>query len=341
MNKFLTPPTSAALTCERKQTGLLGSGQQGFAGESAMSFYMRPPSPSIAGQYATDDYTAALLLISQLSSPDEQMNPEEAESMATMLWGLLQNLSQAKDVSVDALESLQKAAAGIPVLGQLMFSPGNIPGTLASGSGLIMAATKAKKVSDMLDLTSAQHTKLRKWANQRGGPNASTAGKALKGRIKVLRIGGKLFLDIPLTLEAKDYKILGEIGKSSVKIPVNEARSKLNKRVHLHANGARGSLKVMNGTLMGAALAVGPQAYLDWTSSSSNEEFYRKSAESQPTNVAAFAVGAIVTFVLGFVGTPLVAVIAIGWGAGLLAQYAMAKTGGDKMAEKAIKEYLP
>lgn len=80
----------------------------------------------------------------------------------------------------------------------------------------------------MLDLTSAQHTKLRKWANQ-GGPNASTAGKALKGRIKVLRIGGKLFLDIPLTLEAKDYKILGEIGKSSVKIPVNEARSKLNK----------------------------------------------------------------------------------------------------------------
>lgn len=73
------------------------------------------------------------------------MNPEEAESMATMLWGLLQNLSQAKDVSVDALESLQKAAAGIPVLGQLMFSPGNIPGTLASGSGLIMAATKAKK----------------------------------------------------------------------------------------------------------------------------------------------------------------------------------------------------
>lgn len=70
----------------------------------------------------------------------------------------------------------------------------------------------------------------------------------------------------------------------------------------------------MNGTLMGAALAVGPQAYLDWTSSSSNEEFYRKSAESQPTNVAAFAVGAIVTFGLGFVGTPLVAVIAIGWG---------------------------
>lgn len=341
MNKFLTPPTSAAFSCERRQPGLLGAGQQTFVGVSAMSFYMRPPNPSIAGQYATDEYTAALLLISQLSSPDEQMSPEEAESMAVMLEELLQNLKQAKDVSVEALQSLQKAAEGIPVLGPLMFSPGNIPGTLASGSGVVMAAAKTKKVSDMLNLTSAQHKKLRKWANQRGGPNAIAVGKALRGRIKVLRIDGKLFLDIPLTLEAKDYKILGEIGKSSVKIPMNEVRSKLNTRVHLHAKGASGSLKVMNGSIAGIAIAVGPQAYLDWTSSSSKEEFYRKSAESQPTNVAAFAAGAVVTFGLGFFGAPLVVVIAVGWGAGLLAQYAMAKTGGDKMAEKAIKEYLP
>ncbi|KPZ26973.1 hypothetical protein GIB57_23430 [Pseudomonas tremae] len=341
MNKFLTPPTSGALSCERRQPGLLGAGQQTFVGASAMNFYMRPPNPSIAGQYATDEYTAALLLISQLSSPDEQMSPEEAESMAVMLKELLQNLEQAKDVSAEALQSLQKAAAGIPVLGPLMFSPGNIPGTLASGSGVVMAAAKAKKVSDMLNLTSAQHKKLRKWANQRGGPNASTASKVLRGRIKILRIGGKLFLDIPLTLEAKDYKVLGEIGKSSVKIPIDEVRNKLNKRVHLHAEGARGSLKVMNGTIVGVALAVGPQAYLDWTSSSSKEEFYRKSAESQPTNVAAFAVGAVLTFGLGLAGAPLVAVIAVGWGAGLLTQHAMARYGVDKMAESAIKERLP
>lgn len=38
---------------------------------------------------------------------------------------------------------------------------------------------------------------------------------------------------------------------------------------------------------------------------------------------------------------PLVAVIAVGWGAGLLAQYAMSKSGADKAAEKLIKSYLP
>ncbi|AZF13702.1 hypothetical protein C4J92_0185 [Pseudomonas sp. R3-18-08] len=316
-------------------------GQQAFVGESTMSFYMRPPSPGLAGQYATDDYTAALLLISQLSSPDEQLAPEEAESMAVLLWELLQNIERSKDVSVEALQSLQKAAEGIPVLGPLMFSPGNIPGTIASGSGLIMAATKAKNISDMLDLTSAQHTKLRKWANQRGGPNARAAGKVLKGRIKVLRNGGKLFLEIPLTLEAKDYKILGGIGKSSINIPMNEVRSKLNSRVHLHADGAKGALKVMNGGVAGVALAVGPQAYIDWTGSNTKEEFFRKSAETQPTNVASFVVGAVFTVAAGFVGAPLVVVIAVGWGAGLMAQYAMSKTGADKAAEKMIKSYLP
>lgn len=341
MNKPLTPPTSAGLLCQRREPGLLGMGQKTFAGESAMGFYMRPHSPDIAGEYATDDYTAALLLISQLSSPDEQMSSKEAEDSAVLLLGLLENLKQAKDVTAEAFQTLQKAAEGIPTLGPLMFSLGNIPGTIASGSGLVMAATKSKKLADMLDLTSAQRAKLRKWANQRGGQSVNNAGKVLKGRIKVFRNGGNLYLKIPLTFEATQYKILGEAGKSSVNIPISEAKRRLNAKVHLHAEGARGGLKLMNGSMAGVALAVGPQAYLDWTTSKTKDEFFRKSAESQPTNVASFAVGAIVTFGVTLAGAPLIAVIAVGWGAGLLTQYALSKTGADKKAEKAIKDYLP
>ncbi|WP_268796892.1 C40 family peptidase [Pseudomonas huanghezhanensis] len=296
-----------------------------------MNFYMRPPN--LAGLYVTDNYTAALLLISQLSSPDQDMSSAEAESSALLLRELLKVMEGAKDVSVEALQSLQKAAAAIPTIGPLMFSPGNIPGTIASASGLVMAAAKTKKLSDMLDLTSAQRTKLRKWASRRGGPNVNEAGKILKGRIKVLRKAGQLVLEIPLTLESKDYKILGEIGKPAVTIPAAAVQGELSKRVYLHANAARGGLKLLTGGTVGAALAVGPQAYLDWTSSTTNEEFYRKSAESQPTNAVSFVAGAAVTFAIGLTGAPLIIVIAVGWGAGLLAQHAMAKYGWDKDAE--------
>lgn len=331
MSNFLTPPTSATLRCDRRQPGLLGGGQQGFAGETAMSFYMRPPN--LAGQYAVETYTAALLLVSQLSSPDEDMSSAEAETSALLLRELLNELESAKDVSVDALRALQKTAQEIPTIGPLMFSPGNIPGTIASASGLVMAAAKTKKLSDVLDLTSAQRTKLRRWANRKGGPKLNEAGKVLKGRIKVIRKAGQLVLEIPLTLDSKDYKIFGEIGKSKVSIPAGAARSSLNKRLYLHADAARGPLKLVTSGTVGFALAVGPQAYLDWTSSTTKEEFYKKSAQSQPTNVVSFVAGAIVTTFLGFAGAPLVLVIAVGWGVGLYAQHAMSKYGLDKEAE--------
>jgi hypothetical protein len=334
MSNFLTPPTSASLRCERRQPGLLGVGQQGFAGETAMSFYMRPPS--IAGQYVTDDYTAAWLLVYQLSSPDEEMSPAEIEASVLLLRELLQKLKEATNISVEALQSLQKAAEDIPIVGSLMFSGGNLPGTIASASGLVMAATKSKKVSDLLDLTKAQSKKLHKWANSRGGPNAQTAGKALKGRIKIIREAGQLYLKIPLTVDARDYKVLGTIGRTAIQIPIDQARSTLNKSVHLHANGASGNLKVMTGSVLGFVLAVGPQAYLDWNSSTSKQDFLRKSAETQPTNLASFVVGAVATAALGAAGAPLIVVLGVGWLAGLGAQAVMAHTGWDKE----FKDYL-
>ena len=75
MNRFLSPPTSAALSCERSQSGLLGGGYRPFAGESASSFYM--PLQNFAGTYETDDYSAALYIVNLLLSKDAELSPEE------------------------------------------------------------------------------------------------------------------------------------------------------------------------------------------------------------------------------------------------------------------------
>lgn len=178
MNKFLMPTNSADLQCNRREFGLLGGGQRQFVSESAMDFYLKPGQ--FAGDYAIDDYTAAWYLVHQLSSRDEQMSPAELKSGAFLLQELLHKLKFASNVSVEALKTLQQAAESIPVIGQLMFSGGNLPGTLATAAGGIMAAAKSIKVNDLLDLTAAQKDKLNAWANSRGQQGLSLLEKRLK-----------------------------------------------------------------------------------------------------------------------------------------------------------------
>ncbi|RZI60166.1 hypothetical protein [Pseudomonas syringae] len=342
MGNFLTPPTSASLRCDRGQTGLLGKGLQGFVGESAMDFYMQPGQ--FAGEYATDDYTAAVYLVHQLSSRDEQMSPREYQDAALLLRGLLQKLKHAANVSIEALQSLQKAAEDIPGIGSLMFSPANLPGNIASASGALIAAAKARKVTDFLDLTADQKSKLHKWANSRGTPGAQSAGRTFKGSIKIIAKNGHLFFEVPVTAVAQHYKILGEVGQSVAHIPVGNARAALNQRAPLHANGATGGLKILSGNPVGFALAVGPQTYMDYSSSTSAKDFYNKSVASQPTNVASFfggmAGGAAVTLAYGALAAgaaPLAVVLVVGWGAGLGVQYLMIHYGIDKRIENALK----
>lgn len=346
MSSFLTPPTSASLRCERRQPGLLGSGQQAFAGGSAMDFYMQPGR--FAGEYPTDDYTAAVYLIHQLSSRDEQMSPDEFTSAALLLRELLQKLKSATDVSVEALQALQQAAGNIPVIGTLMFSGGNLPGTIATAAGGVMAAARGRKVSDLLDLTAEQKSKLNTWANSRGAPGAQSASKAFKGSIKIISKNGQLFFEIPVTAVAKHYKILGAIGPSAAHVSVGNTKAALTQRAHLHANGATGMLKIMGGNSVGAALAVGPQAFLDYSSSTTGTEFYNKSVYSQPTNIASAAVGVGSGYALAgaaalfaIPAAPLVVVIAVGFVAGLVMQWAMVEYGVDKVIGNALKIEKP
>ncbi|MDU8432875.1 hypothetical protein RYA99_27300 [Pseudomonas syringae pv. actinidifoliorum] len=346
MNKFLTPPTSAALSCERRQPGLLGSGQQGFAGKSAMDFYMQPGR--FAGLYATDDYTAAVYLVHQLSSRDEQMSPDEFKSAALLLRKLLQKLKSATNVSVEALQSLQQAAEKIPVIGPLMFSAGNLPGTVATAAGGVMAAAQSRKVSDFLDITAEQKAKLNAWANSRGAPGAQSARRTFKGSIKIISKEGQLFFEIPVTAVAKHYKILDAIGPSVAHVPVKNTSAALGQRAQLHAQGATGVLKHMGSNTVGVALAVGPQAYLDYSSSTTNLEFYNKSVYSQPTNIvsAGFGVGtgyamAAAAAFFAVPAAPLVVVIAVSFGVGLVAQWVMVEFGIDKKIGKLLEIEKP
>ncbi|WP_240994179.1 hypothetical protein [Pseudomonas viridiflava] len=332
MSKFLTPPTSAGLSCERKQPGLLGSGYQPFSGESAASFYMKVPN--ISGHYPVDDYTAALYLIHQLASPDEQLSAADAERAALLVRKLLRKLWAAKTVPVEALQSLQAAAESIPEIGPLMFSQGNLPGTVATISGAAMAVSQTRRVIDLLDLTADQKEKMRNWANSRGSQSARSASKVFRGAIRIISKGDNLFFEVPVTAAAKHHKVLGEVGKAVAHIPLGSPAAALSQRAPLHSFGATGRLGVVTGGPLAFILAIGPQGYLDWASSTTREEFKKKSLYSQPTNVASFLAGAATVFFLGVVfgsAIPLYAVIAASAVVGLAVQKAMSYYKADQI----------
>ncbi|QVX17774.1 hypothetical protein DB356_25395 [Pseudomonas congelans] len=353
MNRFLAPPSSASMSCERSQPGLLGGGHRPFAGESASSFYM--PLQNFAGTYETDDYSAALYIVNLLLSKDTELSPEEYKNFVIQLRGYLNTLKESANVPIEALRSLQQMAERIPEIGPLMFSLGNLPGTVASASGAMMAAAKSRKVTDLLDLTAEQKSKLHSWANTRGAPGATSARKTFKNSIKIIAKGRKVFFKIPVTAVAQHYKILGQAGQQFAHIPLVGTSASLNQRAHLHSNGATGALKFMGGNTVGLIIATVPQGVLDYTSSSSKKEFYSKTLDNQPTNIVSVGAGIVIgnlarvaitsiaaagTGVAATGAAPLIAIILIGWGAGLVAQWAMGYTGADKTIGNKLKEML-
>ncbi|CAI8784430.1 PE domain-containing protein [Pseudomonas sp. IT-P74] len=340
MDERFLPCTVANPRGSRQQAGLMGRGNLPFPSEIASRAF--PAPPNFAGYYATNDYNAAMFLAHELASPDSDMSPTEAQESLQLLRSLIRSLSSAPDVSVEALKELQKTAEAIPEIGPLMFSPANLPGTLVSAGTSVAAFSRSKSVIDLLDLSAADKKKLIKWANSRGTANSTSAKKAFKGRIKLIRVAGQLHFEVPITAQAQSYKVLGAVGQKVAHVPAYGTKNALNKRATLHAEGATGGLKFMTGNTVGVALAIGPQAYLDYSSSTSMGEFYKKSVYTQPTNLAAFAGGVLVSFFMGssLVAAPLVIVVLAGWGAGMAVQYYMGKSGTDKKAGNFIEKLI-
>lgn len=320
MNNGLYPCTAADPMGVGPHDGLLGEGALPWPSEIASRAF--PSSLAIGGLYSTDDLSAAEFLIKELSSPEAELSEDEYEEYWILLISLIAKLKKAVNVTAEQFAKIQKKAVSIPVVGPLLFSPANLPGTLASVGGLIHAGSRAAKVEGLLDIDKSTRKQLKKWIASRGKSGSVSAKKTFRGRIKVVRIAGALYLEIPASAKASIYRVAGKVVGDVIHIPTHNAAKALRATSHVDAAayGQRGVGRVLVGNAAGPLLAFGPQLVMDIRSSESTDEFLEKTAYSQPTNGLVFASGVIIG---ATVSAPAVVVIALGIGAGLLIQVVM------------------
>ena len=204
-----------------------------------------------------------------------------------------------------------------------MFSTANLPGTLASVGGVIHSASKSTKVENLLDLPDATRKKLKQWAATRGKPGSVSANRAFRGRIKIIRLGGNLYFEVPTSAKASMYRHSGAVVGRTLNIPVYSTASSLSARAHVDSSayGQRGVGKLLVGSAAGPLLAFGPQLIIDAHDATSVEEFFKRSAYSQPTNALAFASGLAVGALIG--GSAAVVLIPVGLAVGVWVQLFM------------------
>lgn len=305
LNRGIYPCTAADPMGVGAQDGLLGQGELPWPSTVAARSF--PSTLDIGGRYTANDLDAAEFLIAELSAEQSDLTAEEAEDYALTLVGLLNKMASAGRVSADKLLALKKKAESIPVVGPVLFSTANLPGTLAGVGGAIHAGSMNTKVENLLDLTPAIKKQLKKWAASRGKPGSVSPRRAFRGRIKLVSSGGNLFFEVPANTKASMYRVNGKLVNDSIRIAAYDTARELRKVAYVDSAvyGSKGAGKFIAGGMTGSALAFGPQLALDISSSSSVDEFLRKSAYSQPANAAAYASGVII----GMIGGPAIVVI--------------------------------
>nr|WP_240459519.1 hypothetical protein [Pseudomonas putida] len=298
------------------QDGLLGQGDLPWPSVVAARTYAKM---DVGGLYSADDMSAAEFLVAELQSSETQLSADEAEEYAQLLYSLIAKMEKSGRFAADELLAIKEKAEKIPVVGALLFSTANLPGTLANVAALGHAASKATKVENLLNMTDATRGKLKKWAASRGKPGSVSAARAMKGRLKLVRMGGNLYFEIPANSQASLYRLPGR--GSNLHVAAFNTAKAMRATAHIDSAGysSRGVGKVLTGAKLGGALAFGPQAYLDATEAKSVSEFLQKSAYTQPTNALAFGVGVLVGGLTG----PAIVVIALSLGAGLAVQFVM------------------
>lgn len=317
VNRFY-PCTAADSMGLGGQDGLLGQGDLPWPSVVAARSYSRLDIGEI---YYADDISAAELLIAELKSSDAELGAEEAEEYALLLRNLISKIQTSAQYTRDQVVSIQEKAASIPLVGSLLFGAANLPGTLANVGTLVHAGSKSTRVENLLDITEATRKKLKKWAATRGKPNSVSASRAFKGRLKLVRVGGNLYFEIPANTRASIYRIPRPVGGSHAHAPAFNSAKALRSMAHVDnaAYGSRGVGKVLTGKVSGGILAFGMQAVVDWSTSTSFKDFVVKSAYSQPTNALVFAAG----LAIGAGSAPAVVVITLSLFAGLAIQLFM------------------
>lgn len=320
MREGLYPCTAADPMGSGPEQGLLGEGSLPWPSVVAARAF--PSSLDIDGFYATDDLSAAHFLVSELSSDESDLTAEEAEDYFEMLISLFGRLKNASEVSAEQLLDLKARAEKIPVVGQLMFSTPNLPGTLASVAGIVHSGLKSTKVENLLDVSKSTKKLIKRWVASRGKPGSISARRAFKGKIKLIRIGGNLYLEVPANAKAKIYRVAGKVVGDAIHIPTYNAAKVLKSTAYVDgaAYPRRGIGRVLVGNMAGPVLAFGPQLAMDIGSATSGRDFLNRTAYSQPTNGLAFVGGTIVG---ATVSAPAIVVIAIGLAVGVIIQFVM------------------
>ncbi|MFQ6575871.1 hypothetical protein [Pseudomonas sp. UM16] len=321
MSNGLYPCTAADPMGVGPQNGLLGDGALPWPRDVAARAF--PSTIDIAGTYAVDDVSATEFLIAELSAPETELNEQETEEYTVLLHSLLGKISTAGNISSEQLLTLQEKAKSVPYIGNLLFSNANLPGTLASVGGTLHSASKATKVENLLDLTDATRKKLKRWAATRGKPGSVSANRAFRGRIKIIRLSGNLYFEVPTNARANMYRVSGAPVGAFAHLPVYNTASALRAKAHIDSNvyGQRGVGKLLAGRAAGPVLAFVPQLYFDAKDATGFEDFINKSAYSQPTNALAFAGGLMVGAFIG--GTTAVVMIPVGLAVGVWVQLFM------------------
>ncbi|MFJ4065651.1 hypothetical protein ACIPW4_10170 [Pseudomonas sp. NPDC089996] len=305
MSQGIYPCTAADPMGQGPQDGLLGSGELPWPSTVAARAF--PSTMNIGGRYTADDLDAAEFLIAELSAEPSDLSAEEAEDYALKLAELLVKMTKTARVSADKLLALKKKAEAIPVVGSVLFSTSNLPGTLAGVAGAMHAGSMGTKVENLLELTPATKKQLKKWAASRGRPGSVSPRRAFGGRIKLVWVGGNLFFEIPANAKANIYRVNGKLVNDSIRLAAYDTAREMRKLAHVDnaGYGSKGVGKFLSSWKVGAALSFGPQLAIDLSSATSVHDFLSKTAHNQPANAAAFASG----WVIGMIGGPAVVVI--------------------------------
>lgn len=315
---------------EGTHSGLLGHGTLPWP--SVIAERQFPTDISISGFYATDELSAAHFMVATLSDPDNGLDAQEHEQMALHLSYLLSKVKVAGYVTVREVKELHQKAQSIPVIGPALFSLSSLPSTTAALSALAHASFKSAKMSELLDVPPGLKKQLLNWASSRGAAGTTSAKRAFKNRIKLIRLQGKLHFEIPANARAKMYKLGSRNAANIIHLPVYHAAQSLRKRIRVSNNNysSRGVGRYLTGG-PSAILTMAPQAMLDAAEAESLNEFLRKSSYSQPTIIGGIILGAaagvliggsaIVVISLGIAATIIVSSLmsdgVTGWGTGL------------------------
>jgi hypothetical protein len=329
------------------QPGLLGPGGAPGTGQIlGMGNDVLPIAVNVGGTYPADAGAASRYLIARLKY-DQDMTPQERVNELLQLRQALRDAE--KTFSTTEFGKMYKEAQKIPGLGgevlNGIYAPTNIGSSLATGAGAALSLTQKAPTSDLLDIPEGVRDKLLAWARKSGNQGIKSAQKRFGTTLELVRVEGKWVFEIPVNKKAAGYVVRGRAAQSVVRIPAyrQAALDALEARNRLNVEGFGKTLGGhITGVGVGGLLALGPQAISDAIDADNLHQFASLEAHSQPANLAGWLAGwGAGTYLPGFivaaaglpVELPVLAVLAIGFGVGLLVQVGVSHFAGKRMGD--------